>query len=133
MYNSYYNRFIKRYLGFILSLVFLVFLSPIYLLLSLIIVFETGWPVFYTPLRGGYRNKPFKIFNSSACNVHVFKYGTIKISVCQFATIKPNIFKNCIFETAATKITTIKFYKTKCAAIKTTKFHLCIFEIISIE
>ena len=61
-YNGFYNRYIKRFLGFSLALLFLFPALPLYLLISLAIFLEDGSPVFYRPLRGGYRNKPFRIF-----------------------------------------------------------------------
>lgn len=61
-YLGLYNRFFKRGLDLLLSLVFLLFALPIYLLISLAILMEDGAPVFYRPLRGGYRGKSFRIF-----------------------------------------------------------------------
>lgn len=61
-YNSFYNRVGKRVIGFSLAVLLLIPLSPIYLLIALCIIFDDGYPVFYTPLRGGYRNNPFRIF-----------------------------------------------------------------------
>ena len=61
-YNGLYNRYFKRLLGFSLALPFLLLAIPIYLLLSLAIFLEDGFPIFYRPLRGGYKSKPFRIF-----------------------------------------------------------------------
>ena len=61
-YLGLYNRFFKRGLDLLLSLVFLLFALPIYLLISLAILMEDGAPVFYRPLRGGYRGKSFRIY-----------------------------------------------------------------------
>lgn len=61
-YNSYYNRSVKPILGFCIAVVFLLFLWPLYLLIAIAIAIEDGFPFFYRPLRGGYRDKPFKIF-----------------------------------------------------------------------
>ena len=46
----------------ILALIFFVVAIPIYLIISIAIIVEDGRPVFYRPLRGGYKNKPFRIF-----------------------------------------------------------------------
>jgi lipopolysaccharide/colanic/teichoic acid biosynthesis glycosyltransferase len=35
---------------------------PIFLIVSIAILLEDGRPIFYRPLRGGYKNKPFRIF-----------------------------------------------------------------------
>lgn len=61
-YNGIYNRFIKRVIGFVVAIPFLIIAIPIYLIISIAIVAEDGRPVFYRPLRGGYKNKSFRIF-----------------------------------------------------------------------
>ena len=61
-YDSLYNRHIKRCLGFILAVPFLLLALPLYVLIALAIFIEDGFPIFYRPLRGGYKNKPFRIF-----------------------------------------------------------------------
>lgn len=59
--NSFYNIFIKRFFDIIFSSFILIILLPIIIILSLIQIFTSGFPIFYTPLRGGYENKNFKI------------------------------------------------------------------------
>lgn len=61
-YNGIYNRFFKRVLGLVLAIVLLAILWPIYFLIALAVAIEDGFPVFYRPQRGGYHNKPFRIF-----------------------------------------------------------------------
>ena len=61
-YDGIYNRYIKRAIGFVVALPFMVVAVPIYLIIAVAILTEDGRPVFYRPLRGGYRNKPFRIF-----------------------------------------------------------------------
>ena len=61
-YDGLYNRHIKRILGLIIALPFLVIAIPLYLIIGIAILAEDGRPVFYRPLRGGYKNKPFRIF-----------------------------------------------------------------------
>lgn len=61
-YDGVYNRHIKRIIGLLLALPFLIFAIPVYLIVSIAIVTEDGFPIFYRPLRGGYKNKPFRIF-----------------------------------------------------------------------
>ena len=60
-HNSFYNRYLKRVLGFVLALVLFLVLWPVYLIVALAVVIDDGFPVFYRPLRGGYRNRPFRI------------------------------------------------------------------------
>ena len=61
-YNCFYNRYTKPALGFLLALLLFLILWPVYLLIALAIALESGFPVLYTPLRGGYKNKPFRIY-----------------------------------------------------------------------
>ena len=60
-YESVYNRIFKRCLDFIIALIAIIVLLPIILLFSLAVLIDDGFPIFYTPLRGGYKGKPFKI------------------------------------------------------------------------
>lgn len=61
-YCGFYNRIIKRIIDFILSLVAAVAVTPIVFIIGIFIAIEDGFPVLYTPLRGGYRGKAFRIF-----------------------------------------------------------------------
>lgn len=61
-YDGLYNRYIKRVVGLIIAFPFLIIALPIYLIISIAIVAEDGRPVFYRPLRGGYKGKKFRIF-----------------------------------------------------------------------
>ncbi len=60
--QSFYNHYAKRAIGFVLAILFVAVLWPVYLIIAAIIAIEDGLPVFYRPLRGGYRNRPFRIF-----------------------------------------------------------------------
>lgn len=60
-YKSIYNRIFKRWLDFIIALIAIIVLLPLILLFSLAVLIDDGLPIFYTPLRGGYKGKPFKI------------------------------------------------------------------------
>ena len=61
-YDGFYNRCIKRIIGLVVAFPFLIIAIPIYLIISIAIISEDGRPVFYRPLRGGYKNKSFRIF-----------------------------------------------------------------------
>ena len=61
-YDGFYNRIGKRWIGFILSIQLIAILLPIYLLIGITIIVDDGFPVFYRPLRGGYRNRPFIVW-----------------------------------------------------------------------
>ena len=60
--NGFYNRYLKRIIDLFLALIILVAISPIFLIISIAIIIETGFPVFYRAPRGGYNSKSFKIF-----------------------------------------------------------------------
>lgn len=60
-YEGFYNRIGKRLIGFALSVPLIIVMLPFYLLISLAIVIDDGFPVFYRPLRGGYKNRNFRI------------------------------------------------------------------------
>lgn len=59
--KSAYNILFKRIIDFLLSFVLIILLFPLFVIISLAIVFTSGFPIFYTPERGGYKNKPFRI------------------------------------------------------------------------
>lgn len=60
-YKSIYNRIFKRVLDFTIALIAIIVLFPIILFFSLAVLIDDGFPIFYTPLRGGYKGKPFRI------------------------------------------------------------------------
>lgn len=61
-YKSIYNRFFKRIIDFIIALLLLIVALPFFAIISLIIVIDSGFPIFYKPLRDGYKSKPFHIY-----------------------------------------------------------------------
>jgi len=81
-YAGMYNRKIKRIIGFCLSVALLVVLSPLYVLIALAIIIESGFPVFYRADRGGYQGKPFKIykFRSMVKNADQIGGGTTALN-----------------------------------------------------
>lgn len=81
-YNGIYNRYIKRSIDFLLATLAFIGLLPLYLILSLLIVIETGTPVLYTPERGGYRGKTFRIkkFRSMVQNADKIGGGTTALN-----------------------------------------------------
>ena len=58
-YNGLYNRYIKRAIGFLLAVPMTLIALPAFLIISASIVLDDGFPVFYRPLRGGYKGKSF--------------------------------------------------------------------------
>ena len=73
--DGIYNRYIKRILDLVLAVIFAVILAPIYLILALAVVVDTGLPVFYRAERGGYRNRPFRIFKFRSMVKNADKIG----------------------------------------------------------
>lgn len=61
-YSTFYNKYVKRVLDFVFALLMLIVLSPVFLIVSIAIVIDSGAPVFYRAWRGGYKDKPFKIY-----------------------------------------------------------------------
>jgi exopolysaccharide biosynthesis polyprenyl glycosylphosphotransferase len=53
---------IKRLLDFVVAIAFLVLVSPVYLLLSIIIYLDDPGPIFYRQLRVGLHGRPFKVW-----------------------------------------------------------------------
>lgn len=74
-YDSFYNKHIKRWLGFILALTLIIVIWPLYLIIATVIAIEDGFPVFYRPLRGGYCDKPFRIFKFRSMVKNADKIG----------------------------------------------------------
>jgi lipopolysaccharide/colanic/teichoic acid biosynthesis glycosyltransferase len=60
--NGIYNKILKRIFDLLLALVLIIPLSPVYMILITLQFLTSGTPVFYRPFRGGYKNRPFRIF-----------------------------------------------------------------------
>lgn len=77
-YQGIYNRYVKRLLDFFLSLLLVVFISPIYALVSALILMEDGKPILYRAKRGGYHGESFFIckFRSMVKNADQIGGGT---------------------------------------------------------
>lgn len=74
-YKGFYNRFVKRGISIALSSVILVLTSPVFLIASTAVVIEDGFPIFYRAQRGGYHNKPFRIFKFRSMVKNADKIG----------------------------------------------------------
>lgn len=55
-----YKKFFKRFFDIILSLIAIIILSPVYLIISVLVLIFMGWPIFFKQPRPG---KDEKIFN----------------------------------------------------------------------
>lgn len=70
-----YNKYVKRLIDGLLAFIFLLLLSPFFLIISLLIKFDSKGPIFYRALRGGYHNIPFKILKFRTMVVNADKIG----------------------------------------------------------
>lgn len=59
--HSFYQFYIKRALDLFFSLVLLVMLSPIFLLVSILILISMGRPILFKQVRPGFHEKPFTL------------------------------------------------------------------------
>lgn len=77
-YDGIYNRCIKRIIDMVITGIALCFLWPFYLIISIAIFLEDGFPVFYRAERGGYKGRPFRIckFRSMVKNADKIGGGT---------------------------------------------------------
>lgn len=62
-----YKKFFKRFFDIILSLIAIIILSPVYLIISVLVLIFMGWPIIFKQPRPG---KNEKIFN-------MYKFGTM--------------------------------------------------------
>ena len=60
-HKKIYNKIFKRIGDLFLSILIFLTLLPIFLIVSLLIVLESGFPILYKADRGGYHGKTFKI------------------------------------------------------------------------
>lgn len=74
-YSSFYNKYVKRCLDFVFALLMLIVLSPIFAIVSIAIVIDSGRPVFYRAQRGGYKEKTFKIYKFRSMVQNADKIG----------------------------------------------------------
>ena len=74
-YSGIYNRYIKRIIGLLLAVTLLLLLWPLYFIIASAVAIEDGFPVFYRPQRGGYRNNPFRIFKFRSMVKNADKIG----------------------------------------------------------
>ena len=62
MKKGLYEKFFKRLLDIILSFLAIILLSPIILMVSILVYFKLGSPVFFTQERPGKNEKIFKMY-----------------------------------------------------------------------
>ena len=57
-----YRKYIKRLLDIIFSLLGLIIASPVFLIVSILVLIFMGWPIFFTQDRVGKNEKVFKLY-----------------------------------------------------------------------
>lgn len=57
-----YKKCFKRFLDIILSLVAIIVFSPLYVIISLLVLVFMGWPIIFKQPRPGYKNKIFNMY-----------------------------------------------------------------------
>lgn len=101
-FEGVYNRIVKRCLDLIMSVIFLPFAIPLFLIISAAILLDDGWPVFYRPLRGGYKGKPFHIFKfrTMVRNADQIGGGTTALNDSRITKVGAFLRKTKLDETA---------------------------------
>lgn len=101
-YDRIYNKKIKRILDIVLSMAFLPFAVPLYLFIGVAIILDDGLPVFYTPLRGGYRNRPFRMvkFRTMIKDADKIGGGTTALNDSRITKVGKVLRKTKLDETA---------------------------------
>lgn len=57
-----YKKFFKRFFDIILSLIAIIILSPVYLIISVLVLIFMGWPIFFKQPRPGKNEKIFNMY-----------------------------------------------------------------------
>ena len=101
-YMGVYNRLFKRIIDFSLALILLVFAIPVYIVIGILIAADDGFPIFYRPLRGGYKGRPFRIikFRTMVKNADQIGGGTTAMNDPRITKIGRFLRKSKLDETA---------------------------------
>lgn len=81
-YQGIYNRYLKRIFDIVIAGAGLLVIWPLFLIVSVAIILESGFPVFYRADRGGYKNQKFQIckFRSMVKNADKIGGGTTALN-----------------------------------------------------
>lgn len=72
--TPFYRKFILRLFDLIVSLIACIFILPIFFIISIIIIIDDGFPIFFYQKRIGLRNKKFDIYKFRSMYNSVEKY-----------------------------------------------------------
>lgn len=73
--QGFYNKVGKRIVDLVIAIPCFIILLPFYIVISLAIVIESGFPVIYRGVRGGYKDKPFRIMKFRSMVKNAEKLG----------------------------------------------------------
>ena len=59
--NSIYNKVLKRIIDLSLASFLILLIFPLIIIIAILQIIFNGFPIFYLPIRGGYKNKDFRI------------------------------------------------------------------------
>lgn len=81
-YKKFYCTRIKRLIDVMLAVVIVIVTSPVFLIVSVAILFEDGFPILYRAERGGYKGQTFRIckFRSMIKNADRMGGGTTALN-----------------------------------------------------
>jgi Sugar transferases involved in lipopolysaccharide synthesis len=98
--RSFYNIFAKRIIDLPLAIIFLILLSPVFLFVSIAIIIDSGFPIFYRAERGGYKGRIFYIikFRSMVKNADIKGGGTTALNDTRITKIGKLLRKTKIDE-----------------------------------
>lgn len=60
--NSIYYRFFKRLFDLVFSFLFLIIFLPFFVIISILVLFNIGWPIIFSQKRPGKNEKIFKLY-----------------------------------------------------------------------
>lgn len=72
-----YKKFIKRVLDFSLALLAIIILSPVYVIISILVVIFMGWPILFKQPRPGKNEKIFNMYKFRTMNNKKDKNGKL--------------------------------------------------------
>jgi undecaprenyl phosphate N,N'-diacetylbacillosamine 1-phosphate transferase len=74
---GFYEKYIKRAQDFVLSLLALIFLSPLLIIIAILVRFKLGSPVLFVQRRPGLNEKPFNLYKFRTMTSQKDKEGNL--------------------------------------------------------
>lgn len=76
-YNSFYTKFIKRFLDILISLIAIVILSPVLIFVALLVRIKLGSPVIFKQARPGMNGKEFEMMKFRSMTNEKDEFGQL--------------------------------------------------------